>query len=212
MEPITATEICETWWRPVYAFVRHRGFSPEEAEDLTQEFFARLIEKELYLDVRSDRGSLADFLFGCVRHFLADERDRMRAQKRGGSATRVPLEDTEFERADLRTPARCYETRWALAVLGQARERLRRHSARFERLEPMLTDWRPRQGYAEAARAMGLSETAVKVGVHRLRHRYGEVLREEMAKAAGGNDVAGEIRFLIGAVSGASATASAGCR
>jgi hypothetical protein len=195
----------------VYAYILRRGYAPEDAEDLTQEFFTRLIEKRHLRNVSSERGSVGCYLFGAVRHFLADERDRARAKKRGGSAIRVAIDDPEAgpdaEPADFRTPAGRYESRRALAVLAQARRRLRREfrgrgqAERFERFEPMLTDWRPSQGYGAAACELGVSRTVIKVGIHRLRHRYGEVLREELSKAARGRDIAGEIRFLIRAVS-----------
>jgi RNA polymerase sigma-70 factor (ECF subfamily) len=197
--------LCEGWWRPVYSFIRRRGYSHEEAEDLTQEFFTRLIEKNYLRGARRERGTPGAFVLGCLRHFLANEWDRARAQKRGGTAKVVAIDDPERDPRDEPshpvTPERNYENRWALGVLDRTVGRLRAEFRergqlrRFAQFEPFLTGPQEDGAYAGVAAALRLSETAVKVGVHRFRQRYGALLREEL-----GGDADGEIRFLIRAV------------
>jgi DNA-directed RNA polymerase specialized sigma24 family protein len=204
----------ETWRRPVYAFILRRGYRPEEAEDLTQEFFVRLIEKNVLGDARSERGAFGGFLLGCLRNFLANEWDRSQARKRGGGAAVVAIDDPERSRegepVNRVTPDKLYETRCALGLLDRTWDLLRRESRergqsqRFARFGPLLRGAQPCRTYAGVAGDLRLTETAVKVAVHRLRRRYGVLLREEMARAAGpGGDVEGEIRFLIRVVGAA---------
>jgi RNA polymerase sigma-70 factor (ECF subfamily) len=187
----------------VFSYIRRRGHTPEDAEDLAQEFFARLIEKNYLSAAHRERGNFGCFLMACVRHFLANESDRSRAAKRGGGKAMAPIEG--IEPPDRTTPERLYEQRWARGVLDRTMGRLRceaRCSAsrarRFARMAPFLAGGSPDRSYAEVARDLAVSETAVKVGVHRLRRRYGALLRKEMAQTAGGRgDVEGEIRFLF---------------
>jgi RNA polymerase sigma-70 factor (ECF subfamily) len=206
--------LCQAWWKPVYAFIRRRGHTPEEAEDLTQEFFTRLIETNMLRSARSDRGSFGGFLMGCVRHFLSNEWDRAHAWKRGGAAVVVEIDDPEHDRrgepVDRTTPDRLYETAYALGLLDRSLVRVRgecrdgNQRRRFDQFEGFLTGGQPGCSYARVAGELGLAETAAKVAVHRLRRRYGAVLREELARTAGpGGDIQGEIRFLIRAVSAA---------
>jgi RNA polymerase sigma factor (sigma-70 family) len=197
--------LCETYWYPVYAFVRRR-----DAEDLTQEYFARFLEKRFLDDVRPERGRFRSFLLVSVRNFLHNERDRARALKRGGGERPVPLhgEDGEIryglEPADAVTPEVLFERAWVRAVLDRALERLQAQSEgelqadRFARLRPLLTGDGPDATYAEIAREWGVGEPAVRVAVHRLRRRFGAALREEVGRTVEDpRDVEEEIRHLL---------------
>jgi RNA polymerase sigma-70 factor (ECF subfamily) len=183
--------LCERYWYPVYAFVRGRGHGADEAEDLTQAFFAKLLEKHYVRDADPERGRFRSFLLAAVTHFLSNERDRETALKRGGGRAVVSLdaEDAEgryrLEPSHDMTPERVFRRRWALMLLERAVARLREEAERagqaerFERLTACLTgDAVP---HAEVAAALGMSEGAVKVAVHRLRRRYRELLRAEIA-------------------------------
>jgi RNA polymerase sigma-70 factor (ECF subfamily) len=183
--------LCETYWYPVYAFVRRSGASAADAEDLTQEYFARFLEKRFLEDVRPERGRFRSFLLVSVRNFLHNERDRERALKRGGGRRPLPLQGL-FERA------------WVRAVLDRALERLQAQSEgelqadRFARLRPFLTGDGPDATYAEIAREWGVGEPAVRVAVHRLRRRFGAALREEVGSTVEDpRDVEAEIRHLL---------------
>jgi RNA polymerase sigma-70 factor (ECF subfamily) len=201
--------LCETYWRPVYVYVRRRGVVREEALDLTQGFFARLLEKRYLKDARRERGRFRTFLLTAVKRYLAKEWERARAQKRGGGRPLIPLdareaEDTyRLEPADNVTPEVVFDRRWARTVLGTALSRLRREMAgrelarRFELLRPYLAGDGP-AGYRELAGELELSESAVKVTVHRMRRRLREILRDEVAQTIGDPaDVDGELRHLL---------------
>jgi RNA polymerase sigma factor (sigma-70 family) len=184
--------LCERYWYPVYAFVRRRGHAADEAEDLTQAFFAKLIEKHYVRDADPARGKFRAFLLTAVTHFLANERDREAALKRGGGRMIVSLDGEaaegrfRAEPADPLTPERVFERRWALTTLERALARLRAEheragaADRFERLKGCLTGEAASHG--ELAAALGMTEGAVKVAVHRLRRRYRELLRAEIAE------------------------------
>jgi RNA polymerase sigma factor (sigma-70 family) len=186
--------LCEVYWYPLYAFVRRWGYAPDRAEDLTQEFFARLLEKHYLRDADPARGRFRSFLLASLKHFLSNERDRESAVKRGGRVSIVPLEvETaegmyQRELPDADTPEKLFERRWALTLLGRTLSRLRREfessgrGATFGRLEGYLTGERETMPYAELARDLGMTEGAVKVAVHRLRRRFGALLREEIAE------------------------------
>ena len=173
--------LCGSYWFPLYAFVRRRGHSPEEAQDLTQAFFARLLEKNWVADADRSKGRFRTFLLSALTHFLADEWDRTRAQKRGGGAAALPLSfDPAEERyvqepADPETPERIFERRWALALLDEVVSRLRAEyegegkADLFTALHPCLVGERTALPYAELAQKLGTSESAVKSAVHRLR-------------------------------------------
>ncbi|MBX3747114.1 MAG: sigma-70 family RNA polymerase sigma factor [Verrucomicrobiae bacterium] len=202
--------LCEDYWYPLYAYVRRRGHAHEDAADLTQAFFARFLDHGFIHDVTPGVGRFRSFLLSAIKHFLANEWDRARALKRGGGETPVSLDDEEARRryalepADPVTPETLYERRWALAVLEQVLARLRAEfDARekgglFDRLKVFLTADQPEGAYAATATAAGLSEGAVKVAVHRLRRRYGELLRAQIAgTVADPADVGAEVRHFI---------------
>jgi len=206
--------LCQAYWPPLYAFVRRRGYSPAEAEDLTQAYFAQLLEKNYLGDVRAEAGRFRSFLLASLTHFLANERDREHARKRRPEQGLISLDTNEAERnysrepADHLTPERLYEQRWAAMVLGRVLARLRNEfaeageSARFDRLRPRLTGGPPAAPYAEIASQLGLSVGAVKTAVHRLRSRFGELLREEVAALVKDpSQVDDELRYLLRSVS-----------
>lgn len=202
--------LCETYWYPVYAFVRRSGASAEDAEDLTQAYFARFLEKRFLDDVRPERGRFRSFLLVSVRNFLHNERDRERAQKRGGGRSPLPLHGEEgearYERepVDAVTPEVLFERAWVRAVLDRALDRLEAESERelrgerFARLRPFLTGDGPEATYAEIAREWGVGDSAVRVAVHRLRRRFGAVLRDEVGRTVEDPaEVEEEIRHLL---------------
>ena len=205
--------LCESYWYPLYAYVRRRGYPADKAQDLTQEFFIRVLEGR-YLD-RADpeKGRFRAFILSSLKFFLADEGDRERARKRGGGVV-LPLELSTGEKRYERepghdeTPERIFERRWALSVLDRVVERLRiefAHHGRpehFDRLKVFLLG-QSDAPYAALAREMNTSEGAIKVAVHRLRKRYRELFRQEIADTvADPADVESEIRFLAAALMG----------
>jgi len=185
--------LCRTYWYPLYAYVRRRGYEAHDAQDLTQEFFARLLAQGWLGQADRERGRFRTFLLSAMSHFLANQWDKARAQKRGGSVRLVPLQIDEAETrygrepADPSTPEQAYERRWVLALLDEVLTRLQQECAKegkaelFERLKPCLVGERESQPYPELAAQLGLSEGAVKVAVHRLRRRYRHLLRSEIA-------------------------------
>jgi len=186
-------ELCAAYWPPLYAFARRSGASPHDAADLVQGFFARLLEKGDLADISPARGRFRAWLVTAFRNFQANARDRERAQKRGGGRAPLPISadaaETLYapEPADPRTPEREFERRWALTLLDRVLQRLGAEQARagkqaeFTALRPWLTAGGGEGGYAALADQLGRSEGALKVAVHRLRRRYGELLREEVA-------------------------------
>jgi RNA polymerase sigma-70 factor (ECF subfamily) len=181
--------LCQTYWYPLYAFVRGQGHGPEDAQDLTQEFFARLLDKEWLKSAAREKGRFRTFLCVVMKHFLANEWDRSGALKRGGRATHVALDEVAAEQryrhepVDTMSPDRIYERRWAMTLLEQAVAKLRNEYSslgkerEFEGLKDCLTAARGAIPYSEKAIALGMSEGAVRVAVHRLRKRYREVFR-----------------------------------
>ena len=205
----------ETYWPPVYAFIRRRGHSAADAEDLTQAYFARFLEKDYLGDFRPEAGRFRTFLRASVSHFVANERDRERAQKRGGGRVPVSIdaataeERLRLEPVDRLTPEAVFERQWAASVLERCLQRLRHEraaaegSVRFERLKAFLGGDGPEASYETAARDLGLTVPAVRVAVHRLRRRFCAVLREEVARTVGSPaDVDAEIRWMLEAVRG----------
>lgn len=205
--------LCENYWYPLYAYLRRCGYPRDRAQDLTQEFFIRVLEGR-YLD-RADpeKGRFRSFLLTSLKFFVADEADRDRAHKRGGGMV-VPLEFSSAEERYQRepahdeTPERIFERRWALSVLDRVVERLRNEfvqhgrSEHFERLKVLLLG-QSDAPYAALAREMKTSEGALKVAVHRLRKRYRELFRQEIADTvADPAEVESELRFLAGALTG----------
>lgn len=205
-------ELCQQYWYPIYVYIRRRGNPPHDAEDLTQGFFARLLEKHDFGAADRERGKLRSFLLGSLKHFLADEWDKRNAQKRGGGATIVSI-DAEvedryrLEPADETSPDLLFEKRWAQTVLGQVLARLQDDYERtgklavFNTLKRFLT-WNASDGsYGEAAKELGMTENAARVTVFRMRKRYGEVLRGVIADTvADPDEIAGELRYLFSVV------------
>lgn len=202
--------LCETYWYPLYAFVRGRGYSVEDAQDLTQEFFGRLLEKHTLQHADPARGRFRSFLLASFKNFVANERDRRTAAKRGGGATLVSFEiegaEGRFQREppDDETPERIFDRRWALAVLERVMARLRDEMearsgkpSSFDRLKNYLTGDDPHVSYARTAGELGMSEGAVKVSVHRLRRRFADLMRDEIARTvASPEDIEDELRHL----------------
>jgi RNA polymerase sigma factor (sigma-70 family) len=208
-------KLCQTYWYPLYAYVRRRGHTPEDAQDLTQEFFARLLEKNWVGNADQAKGRFRSFLLSALNHFLADEWDKARAQKRGGGVPLVPLQfdtaETRYgiEPADPVTPERSFERRWALTLLEAVLNRLRTEyeqegkAALFVKLHPCLVGERTAQPYANLAATLGISEGMVKSAVHRLRQRYRQLLREEIANTVGSaEEVDEELRHLFAVLAG----------
>ena len=204
--------LCETYWYPLYAYLRRRGYPPDQAQDLTQEFFIRLLEGR-YLD-RADpeKGRFRSFLLVSLKFFVADEEDRLRARKRGGGML-VPMElssgEERYQRepAHGETPERIFERRWALSMLDRVLEELRKEFIlhgrleHFERLKVFLLG-QSDAPYAALAREMNMSEGALKVAVHRLRKRYRDLFRLEIADTvADPAEVESELRFLAAVLS-----------
>lgn len=203
-------KLCRTYWYPLYAYVRRRGYSAPDAQDLTQEFFARLLAGNWLARADRERGRFRSFLLGTLKHFLAKEWRKEQAKKRGGDVNIVPLQldtaETRFgeEPADNATPDQRFERRWALTLLDEVLNRL---GAEFERdgkkelftnLKPCLVGERSAQPYAKLAKQLGMTESAIKVTVHRMRRRYRDLLREEVAQTvATQEEIEAEMRHLI---------------
>jgi RNA polymerase sigma-70 factor (ECF subfamily) len=204
--------LCQTYWQPLYAYIRHQGASPDEASDLTQGFFAELVEKDFLAEVDPEKGRFRSFLLASLRHFLAHERDRNRALKRGGGTLTLSLDVAAGEAgyvnepADELTPVDVFERRWAITVLERASGRLQQESTelsqnQFAQLKQYLTSGDRQVPYQETASALGISESAVKSAVHRLRKRLGQCLREEIAETVSDrSQVDEEVRHLLAVV------------
>ena len=200
--------LCETYWYPLYAFVRRQGNNPDEARDLTQSYFLALLEKDYLADVKPEAGRFRSFLLASMKHFLSKERDRARAKKRGDGVAVLDLESAEErfreDAAGQENAETLFERRWALAVLDRAMERLAGEfevagkQQQFRRLRSCLTGETPRTPYSELAAELGMTEGAVKVAVHRSRRRLGQLLRAEVAQTlANPEDMDEEVRFLL---------------
>ena len=186
-------KLCSTYWFPLYAYVRRRGYSAHDAQDLTQAFFAQLLERQSLASADPNRGRFRSFMLGVMNHFLTNEWTRARAQKRGGGAKLLPLQfdtaETRYghEPADNTTPEQSYERRWAMSLLEEVLRRLAAEYKQdgraelFAELNPCLVGERATQPYAELATRLGVNEGTVKSAVHRMRQRYRQLLREEIA-------------------------------
>jgi RNA polymerase sigma-70 factor (ECF subfamily) len=191
------------YWRPLYTYVRRHGHDAAAAEDLTQSFIARLIEKDSLRQFRTERGRFRSFLLVSLKNFLANERDAAQAQKRGGGVAALSLEQAG-ETRDNTTPDRLFERQWALDVLARAIARVREESARdgkaeqFERLKGHLTGGGEALRYRDLGDELHMSETAVKVAVHRLRQRFHDALRNEISMTVTDeSDIGDEVRHLM---------------
>jgi len=203
----------QSYWYPVYAMVRRYGHDAADAEDLTQEYFTRALEKGFFRELRPEHGRFRSFLLVSVRNFLHNERDRERAAKRGGGKPKISLDGAAAEQryslepVESETPETLFERAWASEVLARALARLEEESqegeegSRFAQLRPHLTGDEDAVGYRELATSWGVGESAVRVAVHRLRKRFGAVLRDEIAgTVADPADVGEELRHLLAAV------------
>jgi RNA polymerase sigma-70 factor (ECF subfamily) len=204
--------LCRIYWYPVYAFVRRRGYDVDDACDLTQEFFARVLEHNYLSTADPARGRFRSFLLTAVRHFLTNEWNREHAQKRGGGAARVSfdLESAEgrysMEPADKHDPEKLYQRQWAIALLDEVLAALRQEytkdgkSGQFDTLAPLLTGTDDIV-YPEVARQWNCSEGAARVAVHRARKKYRALLRQMIAETVSDPaEIDDEIRFLISAM------------
>ena len=207
--------LCQIYWHPVYAFIRRRGYDRDQAEDLTQGFFARLLEKHYLLDADRERGRFRSFLLTAVKHFLANEWDRANALKRGGGQAAVSIDLVEAERwyapatIEASTPERLFERRWALSLLEQVMAKLRAEftdagrADQFDTLVGFLHREAEGDRYQAVAERLGVSSGALRMSVHRLRRRYRELLRAEIARTVDAADqIDDEIRFLLATLSG----------
>lgn len=206
-------ELCEIYWPPLYGYLRRRGYRADEAQDLTQGFFARLLETQAIRAADPARGRFRAFLLTALKHYVINEYERAAAARRGGRQVHLQLDFAEAERAFAaerreETPDRLFDRKWAAIVLERALDRLRDEYAVSGRADvarallPYLTDSTDLQPYRAVAADLGLSEGAVKVAVHRLRQRYGVILRAEVAETvAGEGEVDAELRELLRAVS-----------
>ena len=206
-------ELCAAYWQPVFEFIRRRGPGEDAARDLTQEFFAGLLARRGLDTVEPGRGRFRSFLLGAVQHFLADQRDRAHAAKRGGGQTPLSIEagsspdaTTELQIPDPAGPVpdSVFDRQWALALVDRAVSALAAEQAaagkadQFALLKPWLLGEVPSLSQAEAARHLGLSESAVKVAVHRLRKRFRQIVQAELAQTVGDPaQVADELRYLV---------------
>ncbi len=203
-------KLCRTYWYPLYAYVRRQGHSPHDAQDLTQGFFFRLLEKNWVGDADREKGKFRSFLLSVLNHYLGDERDRANAAKRGGGQTLISLDEQTAENllaqepaSDL-SPEREFEKRWAAALLQQAMLRLReefeavRKGKTFDQLKLFLEGEASSGEYAVIAAGLGMSANAIAVSVHRLRQRYRELVRIEVANTVGSpNEIEEEMRYMF---------------
>ncbi len=203
-------KLCRTYWWPLYGFVRRNGYGPEEAQDLTQGFFALLLERRDLDVVRREKGRLRSYLLVSLKNFLAKARRRELTTKRGEGRALVPLHDllarehADLEPADTLTADRIYERRWALTLLEQVLTRLESeyrsagNSKLFDGLKEFLSDEPGRRSQADVAVELGMTENALKQAFHRLRQRYRQLLRDEIAQTvAVPGDVEDELRHFI---------------
>ena len=205
--------LCRVYWYPLYAYIRRRGHEADDAGDLTQAYFAELIEKSYLEDYDPSRGRFRVFLRASVKNFLSKQREKARTWKRGGRTQTISFDSQEVEGrylhepVDRLTPEEIFERRWALTVLESALARLRTEQAEagrgaeFERLEGFLTGQEARASYGEVAAELSTSEGAIKMTVHRLRQRFGKLLRGEIAETvAGPEEVDDEVKYLLGVI------------
>lgn len=205
-------ELCEAYWFPLYAYVRHRGYPKEDAEDLTQAFFGKLLEDRMFAGADGAKGRFRAFLLASMKHFLANEREWRNAAKRGGSATHFSLDgestDTKFGIADAegRGPDEEFDRQWALTLLARVLDALggefseRGRSEEFAVLKGCLTEAREGISYGDMAERLGIDEGTARVRVHRLRKRYRNLLKDEISATLTDPAMADEeLTVLLGA-------------
>jgi RNA polymerase sigma factor (sigma-70 family) len=202
-------KLCCTYWPPLYAYIRRQGYDAANAQDLTQEFLSRFIQKDWLNHLHDQRGKFRSFLLTFLKHFLSDERDKAATQKRGGEKSFISLDDSSVDERSFsgpseRSPEQEFERRWAETVLEQAVKRLReeytalKKGALFERLKDFQPGKHGALSYADAGAQLGMTETAIKSAVHRFRLRHREILREEIAHTVVSPDeIDGEIQYLL---------------
>jgi RNA polymerase sigma-70 factor (ECF subfamily) len=203
-------KLCRTYWRPVYSFIRREGTGPEEAEDLTQGFFALLLERRNFDSVRKEKGRLRSYLLTSLKHFLVSEHRRAVTLKRGKGQLPVPLDEltaaglADLEPADHLSADRVYERRWALTLMDQVLRRLKGeycaagNAALFDSLKKLLPDEPGAQSRSDIATELGMTDNALRQAFHRFRHRYQLLLREEISHTVAiASDVEDELRHLI---------------
>ena len=201
--------LCRTYWYALYAYVRRCGYDVEQAEDLVQGFFLRVLDREILRHAQPERGRFRSFLLASLKHFMINEYDRARAAKRGGGVAPLTLDITAaegryaLEPKDALDPERLFERRWAQTLLRQAHVRLRGACVRsgkarlYDQLEPFVSGDDEGVPYRDIASALGMTEGAARVAVHRLRRRFRDLLREEIAHTVDGDaQVEEELRFL----------------
>jgi RNA polymerase sigma-70 factor (ECF subfamily) len=207
--------LCQTYWQPVYAFIRRNGYDSDQSQDLSQGFFTLLLEKNYLLDADRERGRFRSFLLTSVKHFLANEWDRTHALKRGGGHSLISIDMVEAERWYTpetmveTTPESLFERRWAMSLLERVMAKFRDEfiaagkGDQFDKLSVFLNRERESARYEETARQMGLSAGALRIAVHRMRQRCRKLLREEIAETVSTPEQADdEIRFLLAILSG----------
>jgi RNA polymerase sigma factor (sigma-70 family) len=203
-------KLCRSYWRPVCEFIRHSGHEIHDAQDLTQTFFAELLRRNALRNLEPGKGKFRSFLLVLLRHFLTNQAKRSAAAKRGRGQIPVPLDPNTQEeplfaaKAGELTAEEVFDRHWALAALDRAFASLRAEferngeNARFEQLKVFLSREGRGEDYAKAAAPLGLTASAIKVAVHRLRHRYGELLREEVAQTVESRiELEAEMRYLL---------------
>lgn len=207
--------LCQNYWYPLYAYVRRKGHGPEAAKDLTQEFFAQLLAKRWLAGVDRNKGKFRSWLLGVMNHFLAHDWTKTRAQKRGGGLPVFSLDEIDpegryrLEPADNATPERLFDRRWTFTLLERAAVRLRGEyeaagkSATYNFLKPFVSTEGAAVSYEDAAQQLGLTTSAAKSAIHRLRQRYQELIREEIAQTVStATEIDEEIRYLLAVIRG----------
>ena len=203
-------QLCRDYWYPLYAFVRRRGYAIEDAQDLTQGFFAKVIEEMVFAKASAEKGRLRSYLLGALQNFLASEYRRAQRQKRGGGTVILSIDENEAEKryalepADWQTPEAQFERSWAFALLERVVVRLAAdyekagRAALFATLQPYLAGKEGMPGYGNLGRELAMSEGAVAVAIHRMRRRYGELLRDEIAQTvASPEEAEAEFAYLL---------------
>jgi RNA polymerase sigma factor (sigma-70 family) len=206
------SKLCQNYWYPLYAFVRHRGYSSDDAQDLTQAFFVQLLEKQSLDRVSQERGRFRTFLLAALKNFLTNEWDKQQTLKRGGGQRKIAWEHDsaepryQIEPSHNSTPEKLFERQWALLLLENVLIQLREEyylagSGRlFDELKDSLTG--NTAGYAEIAARLGRTEGAIKVAAHRLRQRYRDLLRNQIAQTVTDGEIEDELRYLMAALRG----------